>query len=441
MKNPYLYENNDELKALKQKEERLSSQNNELNYVNKQIDNYDSIAKNENSLAQSVGIKMSFYDEYQNKDYPAFNNAIKKYKEKLDDVNDKSVNLKAELNIRDKELNDDIINTNSQLDNIRKGIKNYNSKLVILIDIIKKRIYETKKKNVDVVPFVEYLEIKKGEEEWKNALEGYLNTQRFDLIIDPQYYNDAIRIYESVKDKLGIYNYGIVDVKKIEEQKEIKDSLYLKLDISNKYAKKYAQLLLNNVICVDDVEDLNKHKVSITKTGMVYKNYCVRAINKEVWEIPFIGRDALKQQEKVLLSHLEEINKEQTDITKKMSTIYKVIEIAKKSQAFRLIEMEDLWGKSSTLSEEINRLIKEIDEDKNNKSLISLTQKLERAKETKRNVEKAVKDLDEENTNLSREKGRYDTKIKDAQDTIQNNQNDYDKMIVPIKQRKRRINI
>ncbi|MBQ6782432.1 MAG: hypothetical protein IJP63_00315 [Acholeplasmatales bacterium] len=430
----YSYENNEEIKALKQKEERLSIQNRELNTLNEQICNYDKIAKDENVLAQSVGIKMSFYDDYQRKDYPSFNNSIKKYKEKLDDASDKALNLKAELNIRIKELSADITETNRQLDNIRKGIKNYDPKLSNLIDIIKKRIYDTKKKNVEVVPFVEYLEIKKGEEEWKNALEGYLNTQRFDLIIDPQYYIDAIRIYESVKDKLGIYNYGIVDVKKIEEQKEIKDSLYLKLDISNKYAKKYAQLLLNNVICVNDVEDLNKHKVSITKTGMVYKNYCVRAINKAVWEIPFIGRDSLKQQEKVLLNHLDEINKEQTDITKKMSTIAKVIEISKKTQAFRLIEMEDLWSKLNTLSGEVARLIKEVDEDKNNKSLISINQKLERAKTTKRNVEKEAKDLDEENTNLATEKGGYDNNINVARETIKNNQKEYDEKIILIKQ-------
>ncbi|UKI50130.1 MAG: hypothetical protein L6U99_01300 [Clostridium sp.] len=37
-----------------------------------------------------------------------------------------------------------------------------------------------KEKNFDVRPFCEYIEI--NDEKWTSALEGYLNTRRFNLI-------------------------------------------------------------------------------------------------------------------------------------------------------------------------------------------------------------------------------------------------------------------
>ncbi len=30
---------------------------------------------------------------------------------------------------------------------------------------------------------------------WQNAVEGYLNTQRFYIIVEPQYYSEALLVY------------------------------------------------------------------------------------------------------------------------------------------------------------------------------------------------------------------------------------------------------
>ena len=44
-------------------------------------------------------------------------------------------------------------------------------------------------KTIEVKPLCEYIEVK--DEKWRNALEGYLNSQRFDLIIEPEYFEYA----------------------------------------------------------------------------------------------------------------------------------------------------------------------------------------------------------------------------------------------------------
>ena len=429
-----LYENDEAYLALKQKEETLVSKTIELDLINNDIKRFDVIAKQENEIAVKAGLKTSFYSDYKNQDFLSFTSSIREYDKRLNSFRNDSEENKAMLKVRDNTLTEEINNASNQLANIKKGIKDYDEKLKTLVEIIQETLLKNRKKKVEVVPFVEYLEIKKGEEAWQNALEGYLNTQRFDLIIDPQYYNDAIKIYEAVKDKLEIYGIGIVDVKKINEEKEIKDSLYSKLVISNKYAKKYAQLLLNNVICVDDVLDLNKYKVSITKTGMVYKNYCTRAINKSVWEKPFIGRDSLKKQEELLEQKLKSLSNDKTKILNELSKITNQIDAVKNSKAYQLKDMKNLWDEFNTISKNIERLTAEIESDKKSTDLLALDEKLRRAKENQNRIRHQTSILHEENSAHERSKGKLESDIRGCENQIEYDKKAYDEKYILIKE-------
>lgn len=84
-----------------------------------------------------------------------------------------------------------------------------------------------------------------------NAIEGFLNTQRFDLIIDPKYYDDALEIYEKVKQELKIYGVGIIHCAAAGEYDVHENTLFNKLVINNSYAQFAAYMLLGKVFCVD----------------------------------------------------------------------------------------------------------------------------------------------------------------------------------------------
>lgn len=45
--------------------------------------------------------------------------------------------------------------------------------------------------------FCEQMELR--DETWRNAVEGYLNTQRFDLLVEPSCFAEALSIYEREK--------------------------------------------------------------------------------------------------------------------------------------------------------------------------------------------------------------------------------------------------
>lgn len=201
----------------------------------------------------------------------------------------------------------DILNKYNALKNNQFSYKN---EIQELINLLKEKLFMHYGKYVEVKPLCEYLEVK--DESWRNALEAYLNTQRFDIIIDPEYFEYALLVYEEYKNKRGIYGVGIVDVAKLKKYDniEIDGTLADQLICKNTYAKWYVNMLLRYVKCVDDARDLRKHRTAITRTVMLYKNYTVRALNPRSYKVPFIGYNAIKIQMKQLevqLTNLKEI--------------------------------------------------------------------------------------------------------------------------------------
>ena len=182
-----------------------------------------------------------------------------------------------------------------------------------LIDLLKDELKKAVGNDVIVRPLCEYLEI--TDEKWRNAVEGYLNTQRFDILIEPQYFARAARIYEQFKGSRGIFGAGIVDVAKLDSYTEIKEgTLAEKVQTENVYARKYANMLLGRVACEETADLLNRHKRAITPSCMYYSNYAVRAINPRVYMHPFIGRRAIEMQ-------LETARTKQSELRSKLQLV------------------------------------------------------------------------------------------------------------------------
>lgn len=159
--------------------------------------------------------------------------------------------------------------------------------------------------NSEVRIFSDLLEI--TDTRWQNAVEGYLNTQRFYIIVEPQHYKVALEVYNKIKKEVhtvGLVNTGKLD---INVSADINSLAYV-IKSDNRYAKAYAIYLLNRVVRCDDVQSLKEHKVAITADCMLYQNYAVRKIDEKVYNTPFIGAFALEMQLKNKQAELEILN-------------------------------------------------------------------------------------------------------------------------------------
>lgn len=146
-------------------------------------------------------------------------------------------------------------------------------------------------------PYVlcETLEI--TDESWRNAVEGYLNTQRFYILVEPENFDIALGIYDRLRREKKVYGVGLINTQNMETYDETPaGTLASVVDSKNKYAKRFINMILGKVTMCERYSDLKRYRTSITKECMKYQNRVASAIKPEIFSVPFIGKNAFKIQ-------------------------------------------------------------------------------------------------------------------------------------------------
>lgn len=168
-------------------------------------------------------------------------------------------------------------------------------------------------RNAEPKVLCELLEI--VNEKWRNAVEGYLHTQRFYILVEPKHFDIALGIYEKLRREHKVYGVGLINTGRLESYDTIPaDSLASMVETKNLYARRYINMILGKVHVCERVDELKEFEVSITSSCMRYQNHVANAIRPEIYEVPFIGKNAVRiqlQQAKSQLDTLDERRIEQ----------------------------------------------------------------------------------------------------------------------------------
>lgn len=181
------------------------------------------------------------------------------------------------------------------LANLRKNVKDYPRGLIELQKRLSTELEQQVGHPVEVYILADVLEIR--EEAWRGAVEGYLNMQKFYLLVEPVYYQSALKLYDQIKRDFMQNTFGIVDVGKLREREKIEpreNSLAQKVETKNDLARSYMDYLLGRVICCARVEEFRDYKTAITAEGMLYQGYVARPLRRSWMEDAFIGRRAVE---------------------------------------------------------------------------------------------------------------------------------------------------
>lgn len=243
------------------------------------------------------------------------------------------------------------------------------------------------------------------DKQWTNAIEGYLNTQRFYLIVEPEYYTRALQIYNANKKS---YSQGIINFKKLPETEPENNSLASLVTTENRFARRYADYVLGNVICCEQLENLENYSSAITKDCMVYKNYVSRKIDPKIYAKPYIGKDAIevqlknaKNQRKVLLEKLP-------DLRIQIET-YKQLEDSYKHVNFDMVKSNmDSPNKLVSVCERLKKEQEEFDKISKNQDIIELQNQIAA-------YEKNVDNLDSKRVALVKTETTLNNSIQDTE--------------------------
>ena len=296
----------------------------EMSYL-KKAEAWNETLKKEVEIAKNLKIKNKLSDFIGSDDFAGFMDEAKKYHETLLSIRNKIAEQIVQNDIKINTVSAEESELVQRKNLLSRGLSSYDPNVTNLITVIQDGLKEIYHKEILAKPFCELLDMEQGEEEWRNAVEGYLNTRRFDLFVPEEYFDDALRLYEKNKNRLGIYGVGLVNVSKLRDLEPLENSLALKVHALNQDARRYADYIMGNIICVDSEDELKNFESSITRTVMIYKSKAARQTKQRIYETPYIGCNASRMQ-------LELAEKE---VTKKEAEYHRLLDEKASLEALR----------------------------------------------------------------------------------------------------------
>ena len=252
---------------------------------------------------------------------------IRYKKEMYEKIRRKSAEVQIHLARRREELKE----LEHKISNLEKKKLSYPESVERLREAISEEFIRIGRKAEPRV-LCEALEI--TDESWRNAVEGYLNTQRFYLLVEPENFDIALGTYDRLRREKKVYGVGLINARGLEQyDKATEGTLASVVTSRNPYARRFVNMVLGKVQMCSRYEDLKKYPVSVTRECMKYQNRVASAIRPEIFRVPFIGQNAFKVQ-------LEQAKAERKDLESLVRELEERLENLERVTGFLSVEDE-----------------------------------------------------------------------------------------------------
>lgn len=253
------------------------------------------------------------------------------------------------------------------------------------------------------------------DDSWQDAVESYLNTQRFNIIVAPDNYLVAKKVFISLGDK--VKGIGLIDTRKIGDIHYCEDGVSFlgdKVESENIYAKRYARFVMRDVVCCETPDSLEQHQKSVTKDRLRFQNFCLQRMGKKEH---FIGVDAIEKQlisaRKELVSIQKQLN-EMDDEKKSFDEMYGEYNKFTAGNNFAFLEKYiDSGRQAKAIGIRIDEINTQILEFKKNPILLAMYDRVSEC-------EKSVVEIQGEITDIKAKKQNLETGVKEAEQEIAN---------------------
>ncbi|MDR1306661.1 MAG: hypothetical protein LBK74_03705, partial [Treponema sp.] len=190
---------------------------------------------------------------------------------------------------------------------LEKGVYVFPRDALDLKEIVEGRLRNKTGEDVPVLIVAEAAEI--PQPRWRNVIEAYLANQRFYLIVPPEHFAAARRVYDAVKHERRVYRTGIVDVEKIENLNPPAEpgSLAEELSTENSWVRLFLNYALGRVMKCENVDELRRFRTALTSDGMLYQGFVLTAMDPERWARPAIGKGAVRRRLEAVKQELEKL--------------------------------------------------------------------------------------------------------------------------------------
>ena len=315
------------------------------------------------------------------------------------------IQLEQQRLAQEKQEQDEII------EKLNRKKLTYSSEVTLVMEQIREEFARIGRKPEPRI-LCELLEIK--DEAWRNAVEGYLNTQRFYILVEPEHFDIALGIYDRLRAERKAFGVGLINARKLDDYKTAPEgTLATQVTSSNKYAKQYINMILGKVQMCERYDQLKNYSIAITKECMRYQNHVASAIKPSVFETPFIGKNAFRVQllqaearMKRLIEEIDYCQEKQKNLDFVLQPLTTVQDVDIK---YRLDVLSDLRN----LQNAIQKCKANIDTLKKNATMIQKQIQLD-------TLGDLIKELDADIGKIHKEMGQLEEKIRSKKEQQEN---------------------
>ena len=239
--------------------------------------------------------------------YRANHGEFERVKTALSEFKDEIEREKSELIGKIGELKQKISYITNQMTILENGQKAYPRYLMEAKDYITRELEQAYELPIRVDILADVIEVEN--EQWLDAVEGYMGNNKLNLIVPPEYVNHAMEMYKALDPK-KYYKVAIIDTERVQQDSRpcMSGSLAEEVESSTDYIKDYINYLMGSVIKCSSVEELRKNKSGITTDCILYQGYKLQHINpRNYTEEAYVGRSAIERRLRLLEQNLKEL--------------------------------------------------------------------------------------------------------------------------------------
>ncbi|GHV03322.1 ATPase [Spirochaetia bacterium] len=186
----------------------------------------------------------------------------------------------------------------SELADLERGILRYPEAPTILRDALEKA-------GIDALFLADAAEI--IDPAWADAVEGWLNTRRFALLVEPVQFQKALEIYDSLPRTVA--GALLPNLEKMRGREPNAGTLAELVKTDAKYARMYLDYVLGDVHCAD-IGSLKQFDFAVTKECMTYGSHTASRIREEVYRRHYLGQAARKERKEFLAAEQNRLQQE-----------------------------------------------------------------------------------------------------------------------------------
>lgn len=158
------------------------------------------------------------------------------------------------------------------------------------------------------------------DESWQDCVEACMGYRRFDILVSPEHYPAAKRVFEGLGEDVG--RVSLLDSRALHRDRKKtavdKTVLASKVSSENPLVRVYVEELLGNIICCDDSTELENHPNSAMRNLLRHYPYRLARLHRQE---RYIGLEARKKQLDEAKKQHRQMIKQTKDLTERMKSV------------------------------------------------------------------------------------------------------------------------